>query len=142
MANKGAGEGERAERARRNRIVGTFSMLMLAGGVIGFATSMGNGPGAGFMEGPMPAWLAIGLVLFLIVSLAWGSWKFFGMVDELEMRANYIANSTGLYFYMALYMAWFILWRGTLVPEPNHMVLFATTSIVTLAAYGWKKLRP
>jgi hypothetical protein len=39
-------------------------------------------------------------------------------------------------------MVWFVLWRGALVPEPSHQILFLVTMIAALVTYLWKKLRP
>ncbi|NML06819.1 hypothetical protein [Sphingomonas sp. G-3-2-10] len=142
-ASEGVGAGERAGKARRKRIMGVVTLLGISGGIVGFLTSKysDNGPG-GFLQGDLPAWTAILASVVIVVSLTWGSWKFFQVVDEVELRDNYLASTVGLYFYMILYAVWYLLWWGKLVPEPSHEWLFASTLAASLIAYLWKKLRP
>jgi uncharacterized membrane protein YphA (DoxX/SURF4 family) len=143
MASDGVGAGERAGKARRKRILGIVAMLMIAGGVVGFLTAFfEDKSGAGFLQGTLPPWAAILCSAVLIVALTWGSWKFFQAVDEVELRDNYIGSTVALYFYMTAYPVWYLLWRGTLVPEPSHEWIFVGTGAVMMIAYLWKKLRP
>lgn len=143
MPNDGPGEGERAGKARRNRISAVIALLMLAGGIMGFLTTIfSKDREAGFLQGNLPAWAAILSAIVLVVALTWGSWKFFDMVDEVERRDNYFANTIGLYAYMTVYSVWYLLWKGQIVAEPGHQWIFACTFIAMIAAYLWKKWRP
>ena len=60
----------------------------------------------------------------------------------MERRDNLIAGTIAINFYAIFYPAWFFLWKGGLVREPDHEILFVATVIVMSAAYFWKKLRP
>jgi hypothetical protein len=134
------GEGERALQARKRKVAGTVIMLMLGGAAVGFVTSIGGG--TSFLTAPMAPWLAIAATVVMLVTLSWGSWRFFQVVDEVEVRDNYIASTIGLYAYFAVYFAWSLLWRGQLLPEPQHFALFCITMVLTLLAYLWMKFRP
>lgn len=135
------GEGERALQTRKRKVAGSVILLMLGGAVVGFATSLGSG-GTSFLIAPMAPWLAIAATVVMLVTLSWGSWRFFQVVDEVEVRDNYIASTIGLYAYFAVYFAWSLLWRGQLLPEPQHFALFCITMVLTLLAYLWMKFRP
>ncbi len=136
------GPGEAAARIRRNRIAGTTALLMAAGGVIGLLTVLGQHDIRDGLSGTLHPAAAIAAAAILVVSIVYGSWRYFRTVDEVERRDNYLANSIGLYFYMLGYAGWYLLWRGQLVPEPSHELLFGATFTVTMIAYFWKKLRP
>jgi hypothetical protein len=136
------GPGVRAGMARRRRILWTMAALCaaggVAGGIMGIFYERGENPLATALP---PIWAAIAAAI-LLVALVFGSLRFFRVVDEVERRDNMLASTIGLYFYMIAYMVWFPLWRGALVPEPDHMLLFAGTFLVMIVAYIWKKLRP
>jgi hypothetical protein len=36
---------------------------------------------------------------------------------------------------------WYLLWKGQLVPEPSHQIIFVAFYIVMLAAYLIRKFR-
>jgi drug/metabolite transporter (DMT)-like permease len=132
------GPGERAERIRSRHLSGVFAALMLLGGVIGAALYyLQHGE-----TGALPAAVAIALTLLYVVGTSLGSWYFFRRTDEVELRDNLLAGTWALYFYSLLYPAWFFLWKGRLVSEPDHEILFIGTMIVLSAAYFWKKIRP
>lgn len=129
--------GERAEKRRRDRFWLLLGGFMLVGGVIGAALAILGGSG-----GSLPAWAAIALVALLIVTLGGGSWYFYRDVDELERRDNFVAAVIALHFYMLFYPCWLLLWKGGLVPAPDHAFLYIATLVVMSLAYFWKKVRP
>jgi hypothetical protein len=131
------GAGERAERSRSNRFWWIMLGFMLLGAVSGATLVAMEKQG-----GVMPALLAIGLVLLLGIGVLAGAWWFLRDIDEVERRDNYIACTIALNFFMVLYAAWYFLWKGALVPEPQHETLFLTTILVMGVTYSWKKLRP
>src|SRR5688572_33088822 len=80
------GEGERLEAQRRKRFWTILGALFVLGGVAGFAT----GFLAGFndaREGGSAGYMTAGTigVVILVVGAAYGSWKFFQNVDEVEI---------------------------------------------------------
>lgn len=137
------GPGVRADRARqwRNRTI--MGALALAGAAVGFVSALlEKNPGPGFLQGTLPAAWAIAAAAILIIAITWGCWRLSRTVDELERRNNYLAGTMGYYAFAGTYMVWFVLWRGDLVPEPSHQLLFLITMIAAFVTYFWKKLRP
>jgi hypothetical protein len=129
--------GERAEESRRNRFWLLMAGFMLVGGVIGAALVIVREG-----DGSLPAVAAIAVAALLVVALGGGSWYFYRDIDELERRDNLIAGVIALHFYVILYPCWYFLWKGGLVPEPDHEILYIATLIVMTLAYFWKKIRP
>ena len=130
------GPGERAEKSRSNRFWSLMSGFMLLGGVIGAALALLD------HNGSLPAWVAIGIVVLLIVGLGGGSWYFYRDIDEVERRDNLWGAAVALHFYVIAYPCWYFLWKGALAPEPDHQALYIATLIVMTIAYLWKKIRP
>jgi hypothetical protein len=131
------GPGERAEKSRSKWFWGLMAGFMLLGGVVG--------AGLVVMEhnhGVLPAAMAIGLAILLTLGAGGGTWYFLRSVDEVERRDNYVAGTIALNFYLIVYANWYFLWKGAVVPEPGHEILFIATMIVMSIAYFWKKLRP
>jgi hypothetical protein len=93
-------------------------------------------------HGVLPAAMAIGLAILLTLGAGGGTWYFLRSVDEVERRDNYVAATIALNFYLIVYANWYFLWKGAVVPEPGHEILFIATMIVMSIAYFWKKLRP
>lgn len=132
------GPGERAERARRRRFSLIVAGLLIVGGMMGAVLTALGPRGPGMLP---PGW-AIAAAGLLIVAIPLGSWLFFRDIDEVELRANLEASAWGVNFYALVYPVWYILWKGGLVIEPIHEILFVATLIVLTAAYLWKKARP
>ncbi len=133
-----AGPGERAEVARRNRFWLMMSGFMLLGAVIGGTlVAIQNSP-----SGSLPAIWAIAITVTFVAVLGGGTWYFYRDIDEVERRDNLIAGTIAINFYAIFYPAWFFLWKGGLVREPDHEIVFVATLIVMSAVYFWKKLRP
>jgi len=130
------GPGERAEKSRSNRFWGLMGGFMLLGGVIGAALVLLE------RDGGLPGWAAIGIVVLLVVGLGGGSWYFYRRIDEVERSANLWGAAVALHFYLIGYASWYFLWKGALVPEPDHEALYIATLIVMTLAYLWKKVRP
>ncbi|RYE36206.1 MAG: hypothetical protein EOP21_15045 [Hyphomicrobiales bacterium] len=85
--------------------------------------------------------MAIAAAALFAIAIPLGSWYFLRDVDEVEQRTNMVASIWRLNAYVMLYPAWYILWKGQLVPEPDHEILFITTMIVLSLVYFWKKAR-
>jgi hypothetical protein len=134
-AGKGElGAGERAERSRRQRRWALFGSLFL----LGVASGVYVGHSGGDFEaliGPdpiMPAGAAIAISAALLIAVAIGSLLLRRNMDEHEKLTHYKAASIGANAFLLVYMVWFNLWKGGIVPEPAHLVLF----LVFLASMG------
>ena len=134
-------DGLAAAKARKQRLQSIIIGLMGAGAIVGFFSAMFEVDGGGFMEG-IPAGWAIAASVILLGALGFGGWRYYLATDELDRRDNQWASATALNLYIAGYATWYIWWRGGLVPEPQHQMIFVATMAATVLAYGYKKLRP
>ncbi|MEP9358250.1 hypothetical protein [Sphingomonas sp. KR3-1] len=131
------GPGERAEKARNNRFWALMAGFMLLGGLTGAALVVMQ-----HNSGMLPAAVAIAIAVLLTFGVGGGTWYFLRSVDEVERRDNYVAGTIALNFYIIAYANWYFLWKGAVVREPDHEILFIATMVVMSVAYFWKKLRP
>ena len=131
------GQGERAERSRSLRFWGIMAGFMLLGGIGGAAMVVMERSG-----GALSTALAVGMVALGTAGVGAGAWWFLRDIDEVERRDNYVSCTIGLNFYLIFYIDWYFLWKGAVVREPDHEVLFLATMGVMAATYVWKKLRP
>ena len=123
-------------------------MVLLCVGLgmaIGIALSMGTwseaGPAAVFSDAPLPPLLAtVVLALWLIVVPAI-SWIWFRSVDEHEARSYNFGGLIALHVYYFALPAWWLAWRGGLLPEPQHGILFAIVTAVWCLAWIWRRYR-
>ena len=139
-ANREMGPGERASKARSRRVMMTLGGLMLGGAVLGLVGAfVENEAPAG--NGTFPPAFAIGAVVFYLVLIAGGCWRYYRSIDELELKNNYVGAIWGVNIYMTLYPCWYLLWKGGMVPEPMHDTLFVITVAATMVAYLWHKFR-
>lgn len=135
------GIGEQAERGRRMRKIAIFGTLFGFGLVVGFFVGI-----AGFekMIGPepiLPPAVAIGFVVMTLGATAIGSLLLRDQMDEVEKLAKYKAGSVAGTVFLLGYMCWFFLWKGGLMPEPMHIVLFLLFLVSffgALAAYRYR----
>lgn len=133
--------GVRAARARQRRLYVVIAALAAAGFVVGFFSSMFERDGGGFLEGIGPVW-AVAASLILVVAIVWGTRVYMRHSDELERRNNSWGLVVAGNFFLIGYPVWFLLWRGELVPEPDHQIVYVATVVVMMLAYFWKKVRP
>jgi hypothetical protein len=136
------GEGERLETQRRKRFWAILGALFVLGGVAGFAT----GFLAGFndaREGGSAGYMTAGTigVVILVVGAAYGSWKFFQNVDEVEIADNLWGSLIGLYVYALLFPAWWALNLLGQAPEPDDWAIFGASMLSAVAVYLYRKVR-
>ena len=132
------GPGERAEKARKRRFSLMIAGFLIVGGIIGAVlTAVGPyGPGA------IPPAIAVASAALLGVAILFGNWLFYRDIDEVEMHANLWASAWAVNFYALVYSTWYILWKGGLIIEPGHEIIFVATLVVMSVAYLWKKAWP
>lgn len=136
------GEGERLHSQRRRRFWTILGGLFVIGGVAGFAT----GFIAGFndaREGGAAGYATAGTigVIVLVLGGAYGSWKFFKSVDEVEIADNLWGSLVGLYVYALLFPAWWALNRLEQVPEPDDWAIFGISMLSAVVVYLYRKFR-
>jgi len=137
------GEGERLHSERRKRfwriMGGLLSLGFVTGIVAGFALQV-----SGTGETTWPAWAPVaGTVGVVVAALgtAYGSWRFFVSVDEVEVADNLWGSLIGFYVYAILFPAWWALNKLGQVPEPNHWAIFLASMLAALAVYAYRKVR-
>lgn len=122
------GPGERAERAKRRRFWLPLVLLALVGGVTGGIIGAREGDavaaGRGFLEGNIAPELAVTLTALFLISTAVGTYYMLRQIDEHTMREQLWFSSYGATAFVIAYPAWFLLWKGGLLPEPHHLALF------------------
>lgn len=135
------GEGERLHEQRRRRFWGILGWLVVIGLVAGFF----SGFVAGFIDGSggqgTPGLKAIGGagVALIAVAVAYGSWRFFASVDEVEVADNLWASLIGFYAYAILFPAWWSLSKIGLTAEPDHWIIYGVALLTATAAYFYRK---
>lgn len=135
------GPGEALERRQRNRQALILSLLMLAGGITGLVLSLTEADGAAMLQGAIPAGIAVALTVFWFVSVIGGSLWYKRHIDEIEQAAQLWGIAVAGSVVLVLYPAWYLLWRGQLVPEPNGHIMFGLLYAMMIGAYFWKKFR-
>lgn len=137
------GEGERLHSERRKRfwrIMGGLLLLGFVTGMVGgFALRVSDAGTAGW-----PAWAplagTVGVVL-VAIGVAYGSWRFFIDVDEVEVADNLWGSLFGFYFYAILFPSWWALYKLDQVREPNNWAIFISSMVAALLVYGYRKVR-
>ena len=136
------GKGERLHAERRRSFWTILAALAVLGAVIGFASGLfaahadANGEWA-------PAWrvgTAIAIVAFTVLA-AYGSWRFFRTVDELELADNLWGSLFGFYTYALLFPTWWAFGKLETVPQPDQWVIYAASMAVAALTYFYRKLR-
>jgi hypothetical protein len=136
------GEGERREASRRRQRWLIVAGLALVGIVPGFY--LGYQDGAAIAQSRPLAWppaLAAGLAGLYLLAVIGGGMLMNRVMDELERQRGYKAVSAAGTVLMIVYPTWFLLWRGGLVPEPVHWMLFVLFWASLALATLWYRFR-
>lgn len=149
QARKLGASGERlTARERLNRNIMTASFA--AGGVLGLVLAFSNmlDGELGFeeilllSETPVPTWAALLLTFtWAIVMPIVGWWWHTRAIDEQEASAYRDGAFVAGYAYLIGAPAWWMLWRGGVLPEPNGVIIFMTFACIWCAVWFWKKYR-
>ena len=140
------GEGERLHAQRRRRfwliLGGLAGIGMVAGFLSGFVKGYADGSGTA-LDPTLVTVLACGVVLAALVT-AYGSWRFFVTVDEVEVADNLWGSLIGFYVYAILFPSWWALNKLERAPEVDHWLIFGASMLAATAAYAvrkWRSLR-
>jgi len=135
------GEGEQLHAQRRRRFWTILIWLFVVGALAGFLSGFAAGfmdAGRGHGHAAMTIVGAIGVVL-LSLGAAYGSWRFFTAVDEVEVADNLWASLIGFYAYAILFPAWWLLSRIRLADPPDQWVIYGVAMLTATAAYAYRK---
>ncbi|MFT4056100.1 MAG: hypothetical protein QM681_16470 [Novosphingobium sp.] len=80
--------------------------------------------------------LLVGWLVAMAVSVYWHM-----TLDEIE-RAEYEFGAVlALYGYVTITPVWWVAWRGGMLPEPDHALIFIAVCIVWCIGWGWRRWR-
>lgn len=135
------GEGERLHAQRRRKFWIILAWLFAIGAGAGFV----SGFVAGFSDargGEMsPTLRIVGAagVAFFALAAAYGSWRFFTSVDEVEVADNLWASLIGFYAYAILFPTWWALSKVRLATAPDQWTIYGVAMLTATAAYAYRK---
>lgn len=121
--DRGSGPGERAERARRWRVVWTTAAMGIAIAPVGYLLGRAD-RGSSLLEGTMPPALAVALTIAFLLVMLVGSTLLWRNQDEHAKVESLWAIAYASAAFVIVYPTWFLLWKGRLLTEPQHLILF------------------
>jgi len=128
--------GEARLRVRRRRLIIVVAALLVSGFIFGLTL--------GFVDGAamaLPSWLAFGIVAVFIAFAGWLSWLYYRIVDELDLKDNFIACMVGFFGYSFGYPSWKWLAAVGAVPPVDPDGLFFMVLGLTIITYSVLKIR-
>jgi hypothetical protein len=133
----------RRERRSRNILLFSCGLGMLIGIILAGSDMMSasDDPLSVLSDSPIPPALAIGMTMFLVLVMPLLSWQWQKSIDEHEREAYQVGAVAAAYMFLILAPAWWLLWRGGLVPEPDGIILYFTFNFTFLIVWFWKKYR-
>jgi hypothetical protein len=141
MREGARGAGERAETLRRRKRYAVVAVLFTAGLVTGWYA--GHSEQGSFFSGEANWDPTVSLVLtaMFLITIVGGSLVLHGSTDEVQRQAQFKATAIAGGAYMLLYPAWFMLWKGGHVAEPQHGILFVVFWLCLAGASIWYRFR-
>ncbi len=132
------------EKRSRNMLLASAAI----GVVTGFALAIGapadggmSEPFAMLTDSPLPPALAAGMTAFLLLVMPYLSWRWLCVIDEHERQAYQAGALAASYAFLLGAPSWWLLWRGSLAPEPDGVIIFMIFNLVFLVVWFWKKYR-
>ncbi|MGH6615447.1 hypothetical protein [Sphingomonas sp.] len=125
-------------RRKYHRVIGG---LMLGGGLTGAVVGLMLSVNDFNLTTPTMKVMAVAAVAAFLITVTWGSWKYFTTVDELEVDANKWAGLIGINFYATLWMCWWALGKVELTRAPDGDAVFLLTMLVTIITFLWRRFR-
>jgi ABC-type Mn2+/Zn2+ transport system permease subunit len=127
------------DRLRKRRLAWwRYFALGLAGSVM---TGLVSGYLAGAYEnGTIPVWLPVIGCVVVMVLMGWMTRDYFRRIDELDLMDNLWAHLFGLYGGFLLFGGWFFFVDLGLTSYPTAPAIVFAMLLLTLAAYGARKL--
>ncbi len=134
-------DGERKERAARNRRWLILSLPFAAGLALGGYIGSIKFKGLLDKSTDWPPAVSIGLAVAFVIGVLIGGRLHRKQADEVEIQNSYKGAAVAGTAYFTVYPVWFLLWKGGLVPEPMHFVLFLGFWGLLIACYLYYRYR-
>ena len=136
----------RRERLNRNIMLIIVLMGVVAGLVLGFISDHRQESHSVFDiftdESPLPVSFTIAFAIFWGIVMPVVAWIWHRKaIDELEAAAYRDGGYYAAYTFIIVVPAWWILWRGGLLPEPHGVAIFLAFNMIWLITWFWKKYR-
>ncbi|MEY4721334.1 MAG: hypothetical protein RIQ46_1059 [Pseudomonadota bacterium] len=136
-------DGLASPRVKRSRALLIASGVV--GGVIGMMIAMqedGSGNGGWlFSDGPLPSFTAMAIMALILIGVPALLWFWHRSIDEHEAEANRDGALMGIYAYSTVAPAWWIGWRGGVLPELNGEAIFLLVMAVWGVTWMWRRYR-
>jgi hypothetical protein len=139
-----AGSGEPISpktRKANNLMLLSGALGALIGAALAISTISLDQPWALFSNSPMAPAVVIPVIAVWLLLVPLVSWQWHRSVDEHEAEAYKFGGLAGLYLYAFLAPAWWLAWRGGLVPEPDTMLVYLLVLLVWSVGWFWRRYR-
>lgn len=134
-------DGKASPRVKRSR--GLLIAAGLVGGVIGMMISMqedGAASGGGlFSDSPLSSSVALAIMALIVIGVPALLWFWHRSIDEHEAEANRDGALMGIYAYSTVAPAWWIGWRGGVLPEVHGEAIFLLVMAVWGVTWMWRR---
>ncbi len=121
---------------------GVIGMIFAVFGLLRSPDNAEFDPISSLFTGPIPVAAALGIFFVWTVIMPVLAWFWHTRaIDEQEASAYRDGGYYAAYAYLILAPAWWLLWRGGLVPEPDGVAIFMIFSLIWSAVWFWKKYR-
>lgn len=139
-----AGSGEPMSpktRKANNLLMLSGAIGAVIGGALAISTIRMEEPFGLFSNGALSAAVVIPILIVWLVLVPLISWQWHRNVDEHEANAYQFGALYAIYLYAFLAPAWWLAWRGGLVPEPDTMVVYLIVLTVWSLGWFWRRYR-
>ena len=139
-----AGDGEPMSprmRKANNLLFLSGAVGGVLGAVLAVSTLSLDDPFAMFSNGPIPVAVVIPALAVWLLIVPVISWQWHRNIDEHETEAYKFGGIAALYLYAFLTPAWWLAWRGGLVPAPETMVIYLVVIGVFGLGWFWRRSR-
>lgn len=131
------------ERRSRNILIGSCLFGLVTGMAIAIFGLAGEAENsfAFFTNSAISPAVAIGLTFIVVLIIPLISWQWHRAIDEHERDAYRAGAVAAAYLFMIGAPAWWLLWRGGLVPQPDGVIFYYAFCLLFLIVWLWKKYR-
>lgn len=131
------------ERHSRNILIGSCLFGLVTGMAIAIFGLAGESDNAFalFTNSPIRPAFAIAMTAILVLVLPLISWQWHKAIDEHERDAYRAGAVAGSYLFLIGAPAWWLLWRGGLVPQPDGVIFYYAFCLLFSIVWLWKKYR-